>query len=98
VEKHIVPLRGNVVVRRIDSMKKTPAGLFVPETAQKLKNQGVVAAAGLGRITDDGKTLDPQCAEGDEVVFRDGGIEVEQAGETFIVLDERMVIGKVVGD
>lgn len=94
--KTIKPLRGNVVVERVEALTKTDGGLYVPETAQKLKNQGIVVGVGDGRITDDGKVIEPQCAKGDEVVFRDGGIEVEQSGQTFVLMDERMVIGKVV--
>ena len=94
--KTIQPLRGNVVVRRSPAEWKTPGGIVVPDNAQALKNQGTVVAVGPGRVLDDGKRVPPQCAEGDDVVFRDGGIEVEQSGETFLVLDERMVIGKVI--
>jgi chaperonin GroES len=93
----IKPLRGHIVVQRNESNKQTEGGLYIPEDAQKKLNRGRVVAVGDGRVLDDGKALSPECKEGDEVLFRDAGVlEVELSGDTFVVLDERMILGRIV--
>ena len=96
MSNQLKPLRGNIVIQRSEAHKKTEGGLYIPEDAQTKLNRGTVVAVGDGRVLDDGKVVAPQCSEGEEVLFRDGGVmEVELSGVTYVVMDERMILGRI---
>jgi chaperonin GroES len=51
MKKSFDPCHDFVLVRRQDPEKKTPGGLYVPETAQARTLEGEVLAVGPGRLT-----------------------------------------------
>ena len=91
----LVPLHGNVIVRRAQAESRTPSGLVIPASHAKEKAEGTVVAVGHGRVLDNGKIAEPQVRVEDQVVFREGAaLEVEVDGQKLLALDERAIIAK----
>lgn len=73
---NIKPLGDGVLVRR-EGMpeKKSPAGIIIPDTAQKEKSKiGVVVEVGPGKLNSDGKLvpMNPSIKVGVKVFFNAG--------------------------
>ena len=90
------PVGDRVLVRRDDPKDKTDGGLFLPETAQKPPQTGVVVAHGEGIYTESGVLLTLPVSEGSRVIFGEGvGSEIEVKGEKLIMLGIRDIYGTV---
>ena len=63
------PLGDRVLVEWEERPKTTAAGIYIPDSAQKLPEQGVVIAIGRGRITDDKAIVSLEVKVGDKVLF-----------------------------
>ena len=63
----IRPLGDKVVVEPKDDAAKTAGGIFLPDTAKKKPQEGVVIAVGPGRILDDGTNAKMNVKAGDVV-------------------------------
>lgn len=89
----LTPLGDRVIVSLV-AEKKTVSGIIIPDTASKERpEQGVVVAAGPGRLADDGKRLPMQVKVGDTVVFsKYGPDEVKIEGEQYYILREEQVL------
>ena len=53
--KDIKPLSDRVVVEPIEKEEVTPSGIVLPETAKEKPQEGLVLAAGPGRLLDSGE-------------------------------------------
>jgi len=90
------PVGDRVLVRRDKPKDQTDGGLFLPETAQKPPQTGVVVAHGEGIYTESGVLLTLPVAAGNRVLFGDGvGSEIEVKGEALIMLGIRDIYGTV---
>ena len=70
----IQPLGDRVLVKRLDTEDmKSPAGIIIPDTAQKEKSKrGLVIATGPGRISDEGKLIPVSVKAGMKIYFNAG--------------------------
>lgn len=86
----IRPLGKYLFVKRLEAIKKTEAGLFVPDSAQEKPQYGRVLA--IGPETD--------VKEGDIVVFgKYAGADVDVLDkEPLVMLEKDEVVGVVVSD
>ncbi|MDD3433105.1 MAG: co-chaperone GroES, partial [Tepidiphilus sp.] len=50
----IRPLHDRVIVKRLESERKTASGIVIPDTAGEKPDQGEVIAVGNGKILEDG--------------------------------------------
>ena len=48
------PLNDRVLVRRIEEEKKSPGGIVIPDTAKEKPQEGIVIAAGPGKLNEEG--------------------------------------------
>jgi chaperonin GroES len=88
----ITPLGDKVVVQVTESVEKTAAGIYLPDTAQKKPQEGKVIAVGNGRTLDNGERNQLTVKVGDRVLFsKYGGNEVTIDGEEYTILDEDQV-------
>ena len=88
----IRPLGDKVVVEPKDDAAKTAGGIFLPDTAKKKPQDGVVIAVGPGRILDDGTNAKMNVKAGDVVIFsKYGGTEINYDGKDYIILDQDSV-------
>lgn len=87
---NVQPLGDRVLVRRQDMDVTSPAGIIIPDTAEKEKSkQGVVIAVGPGKYGDEGDLIPMSVKVGAKVFFNSGwDNEIKIAGsddEYFLV-------------
>lgn len=85
----IKPILDRIVVKEIETEKKSPGGLILAGSAADKPNQGIVVGVGPGTYKDDGKFCVPGVNEGDKVLFVQGaGQVVKVDDEEFRILQE----------
>ena len=77
-----------------DEGSKTASGIIIPDTVSKERpEQGVVVAVGEGRITDEGKVVEPRVKKGDKVIFsKYGPDEISVSGENYFIMSESAIL------
>lgn len=65
----IKPLGNRVLVRRKERKTTTEGGIVLPDVSQEKPLEGVVLAAGPGKLADDGSRLPMGVEGGDRVLF-----------------------------
>jgi chaperonin GroES len=89
---NIKPLGDKVVVEVLESSDKTAGGIYLPDTAKKKPQEGLVVAVGEGRVLENGKRNELTLKVGDRVLFsKYGGNEVTINGKEYTILDEDQV-------
>ena len=69
----IQPLADRVLVKRQDEDVKSPAGIIIPDTAQKEKSKrGIIVAVGPGKYGDEGDLIPMTVKVGAKVYFNSG--------------------------
>ncbi|MBR1915142.1 MAG: co-chaperone GroES [Alphaproteobacteria bacterium] len=92
----IKPLHDRVLVKRIEDMQKTAGGIIIPDTAKEKPSEGVVEAAGNGRMTPDGKLVPMTVKAGDRVLFgKYAGTEIKVDGEPRLIIREEDILAIV---
>lgn len=92
----IRPLADRVVVKPLEETEQMKGGLYIPDTAKEKPQQGEVVAVGPGRISDDGKRIDPEVKAGDRVIYgKYSGTEVNVDDEDYLILRESDVLAVV---
>lgn len=92
----IKPLHDRVLVKRIEDMQKTAGGIIIPDTAKEKPSEGIVEAAGAGRVTPDGKLAPMTVKAGDRVLFgKYAGTEVKIDGEPRLIIREEDILAIV---
>ena len=80
------PLGDRVVVKPTPREEMTKSGIVLPDTAKEKPQEGLVVAAGPGRILDDGKREPMDVKVGQKVLYG------KYAGTEFKVEDEELLI------
>jgi chaperonin GroES len=92
------PLHDRVLVRRIESEEKTPAGIIIPDTAKEKPIEGEVLAAGPGARDEMGRVIPLDVKVGDRVLFGQwAGTDVLIDGEDRLILKESDILGMIEG-
>ncbi len=94
----IRPLHDRVIVKRLESERKTASGIVIPDTAGEKPDQGEVIAVGNGKILEDGSVRPMSVKPGDKVLFgKYAGQTVKVDGEELLVLREEDILGVIEG-
>lgn len=94
----LTPLDDRLVVKTSGVEKKTPGGLFIPDTVTESSAnlQGIVAAVGRGHLSKKGKLRSMDVKPGDQVMFSPyAGSKVQFNGEDFVILRETDILGVI---
>jgi chaperonin GroES len=92
----IRPLADRIVVKALEETEQMRGGLYIPDTAKEKPQQGEVVAVGPGKITDEGKRIDPEVKEGDKVLYgKYSGTEVTVGDEQYLILREADVLAVI---
>ncbi|HEV2146833.1 MAG TPA: co-chaperone GroES [Longimicrobiaceae bacterium] len=92
----VKPLSDRVVVKATEEAEQMRGGLYIPDTAKEKPQQGEVIAVGPGKVSDDGKRIDPEVKVGDKVLYgKYSGTEVTIDGEQYLILRESDVLAIV---
>ena len=90
------PLQDRVLLRRVEPDKKTPGGIFIPDTAQEKPVEGEVIAVGPGARDATGTLHALDVKSGDRVLFgKWSGTEIKLDGEDLLILKEADIMGVV---
>jgi chaperonin GroES len=89
----IRPLADRLVVKRLEQEQKTKGGIIIPDSAKEKPVEGVVVAAGNGKVMKTGKVRPLAVKEGDRVLFgKYSGTEVKLDGVEHVILGEDDVL------
>ena len=90
------PLYDKIVVEQCDAREITKGGVHLPETSKEKPREGIVKAAGEGRMLEDGRVIPLKIVLGDRVMFSPyGGTEVEVDGDKYLIMSENDVLAVV---
>ena len=90
------PLQDRVLIRRVEPERKTPGGIFIPDTAQEKPVEGEVVAVGPGIRDDHGKLYPLDVKAGDRVLIgKYSGSEIKIDGEELVILREDEILAVV---
>jgi chaperonin GroES len=93
---NLQPLGDRLIVEVLEEEETTVSGIVLPDTAKEKPQRGRVLAVGPGARDDDGKRIDMDVAEGDEVIFsKYGGTEIKLGTDEVLILRESDVLAKV---
>ncbi|KAJ6252940.1 10 kda heat shock protein [Anaeramoeba flamelloides] len=88
----IKPLFDNVLIKRETKETKTKSGLFIPGSATKKNNVGVVVGAGDGKVVD-GVTVPLTVKAGDRVLLSEfGGTKIVWENEDYFLIREHALL------
>jgi chaperonin GroES len=92
------PLHDRVLIRRIESEEKTPAGIIIPDTAKEKPIEGEVLALGPGARDEMGRVIPLDVHVGDRVLFgKWAGTDVLIGGKERLILKESDILGVIEG-
>ena len=85
---NIKPLGERVLVKPIENNDVTKSGIVLPDTAKEKPQQGVIVAAGPGRMLDDGTRVPMEVKECDIVLFaKFAGTEMKLDCDAYMILN-----------
>jgi chaperonin GroES len=94
----IKPLADRVVVKPLEETEQMKGGLYIPDTAKEKPQQGEIVAVGPGRMSDEGKRIEPDVKVGDRVIYgKYSGTEVTVSDQEYLILRESDVLAVVGG-
>jgi chaperonin GroES len=90
-------IRDQVLVLPVDKEEMTDSGiLFVPSTAQERQSEGIVIAAGRGRMDANNVFVPTEVEAGDRVLFgKYAGMEIVLRGKTCRLMREEEILGVI---
>jgi chaperonin GroES len=90
------PLADRLIVEVLEGEESTESGIVLPDTAKEKPQRGRVLAVGPGARDKDGKQIQMDVVEGDEVIFsKYGGTEIKVGSDEVLILRESDVLAKV---
>lgn len=99
INMRLEPLSDRVLLKRVENTETTPGGIFIPAAAQEKQTEGIVIAAGPGKVHEDGKFHEVSVKKGDRVLFgKYAGHEITISGSDYVVVREDDIIGKIVDE
>ena len=93
---NLQPLGDRLIVEVLEEEESTVSGIVLPDTAKEKPQRGQVLSVGPGARDKDGKRIEMDVAEGDEIVFsKYGGTEIKLGADEVLILRESDVLAKV---
>ena len=96
LQNFITPLDDRLLIQVIEGERRTPGGLYIPDTAADMSGnqQGFVIAAGRGHRDKKGRVRPMDVKVGVQVIFaQHSGSKIEIQGENIVILRESDVMG-----
>ena len=93
------PLGDRVVVKPVEREERTKSGIVLPDTAKEKPQEGIVEAAGSGRILDNGTKIPMELKVGDKVLYaKYAGNEFKVEEIDYLIISEKDVLAIVAGN
>jgi chaperonin GroES len=97
-EKKLRPLGDRVVIKPTAREDMTKSGIVLPDTAKEKPQEGVILAAGPGKIDDNGKREPMDVKVGDKVLFaKYAGTEFKIEGDELLIVSQKDILAIVEG-
>lgn len=93
-EFKIKPLEDRVIVKPSAAEEKTKGGIILPDTVKEKPVEGIVIAAGPGKVKDDGNNVKLFVKVGDKVLYgKYSGTEIVVENEEYLIMRESDIFG-----
>jgi len=90
------PLGDRVVIKPSEREEMTKSGIVLPDTAKEKPQEGMIIAAGPGRILDDGKRESMDVKQGDKVLYaKYAGTEFKIEGDELLIVKQSDILAIV---
>ena len=90
------PLLDKVVLKKVEAVEVTKAGILLPGSAQEKPQVSLIVAVGPGGVVD-GKEIVMTLKEGDKVITgKYSGTEVKLDGEEYTIVSQSDILAVVV--
>ena len=90
------PLGDRVVIKPTEREEMTKSGIVLPDTAKEKPQEGMIIAAGPGRILDDGKRESMDVKQGDKVLYaKYAGTEFKVEGDELLIVSQKDILAVV---
>ena len=90
---NLKPLADRVVVEPSPAEDKSAGGIILPDTAQEKPQQGLIVAAGPGKVSDSGNLVNMTVKKGDKVLYgKQSGSEVTFDGVEYVIMRESDIL------
>ena len=94
--KKLRPLGDRVVIKPIARDEMTKSGIVLPDTAKEKPQEGLILAAGPGKILDDGTREKMDVKKGDRVLYsKYAGTEFKVDGEELLIVSQKDILAIV---
>jgi chaperonin GroES len=94
--KKLRPLGDRVVIKPVAREEMTKSGIVLPDTAKEKPQEGIILAAGPGKILEDGKREQMDVKEGDRVLYsKYAGTEFKVEGEDLLIVSQKDILAVV---
>ena len=92
----IKPLADRVVVTPTEEDEQMRGGLYIPDTAKEMPQQGKIVALGPGKLSEEGTRVEPDVELGQTVLYgKYSGTDVTIDGEDFLILRESDILAVI---
>ena len=90
----IQPLGDRVLVKPLEQKEMKRGGIIIPDSAKEKPQEGLVVAAGKGKIADDGKVLPMDVRAGDKILYgKYSGSEIKLDDEEYLIMHQDDILG-----
>jgi chaperonin GroES len=92
------PLGDRVVIQPTPREEMTKSGIVLPDTAKEKPQEGLIIAAGPGRLNDEGQREPMDVKVGDKVLYaKYAGTEFKIEGDEYLIVSQKDILAVVEG-
>jgi len=90
----IQPLGDRVLVKPAEAKETKRGGIIIPDSAKEKPQEGLIAACGKGKTTEDGKVIALDVKVGDKVLYgKYSGSEIKLDDEDYLIMHQDDILG-----
>ena len=90
----IQPLGDRVLVKPAEAKETKRGGIIIPDSAKEKPQEGVIAACGKGKTTDEGKVIALDVKVGDKILYgKYSGSEIKLDDEDYLIMHQDDILG-----
>ena len=90
----IQPLGDRVLVKPAEAKEMKRGGIIIPDSAKEKPQEGIIAACGKGKTTEDGKVIALDVKVGDKILYgKYSGSEIKLDDEDYLIMHQDDILG-----
>ncbi|MBI2787272.1 MAG: co-chaperone GroES [Elusimicrobia bacterium] len=90
----IQPLGDRVLVKPVEAKETKRGGIIIPDSAKEKPQEGMIAACGKGKTTEDGKVIALDVKVGDKILYgKYSGSEIKLDDEDYLIMHQDDILG-----